>query len=219
MIFIKLMTPVVLEKNIPEIANALKMSIDDVKNVARYIRYVILDDAGGFKRKDIVTEKELADYPDLKEVSGQGTGALVALAERLDVEIPYIDKVNIPLSVYEEGKNMWGDISALCADIEDRNDRLIKLLDMAAPDIIIRNEKRMILEAVNILEDSDAAGKMPLREDGVTFRRCLADVGYSLIDGWNDDMREEFDRRYEEAQKTEIEFVEEPEDDDDSFLD
>ncbi|MEX0950739.1 MAG: DNA-directed RNA polymerase subunit beta' [Gammaproteobacteria bacterium] len=75
-----------------------------------------------------------------------------------------------PLVPLEGGRFATSDLNDLYRRVINRNNRLKRLLDLSAPDIIIRNEKRMLQESVDALLDNGRRGraitgtnKMPLK--------------------------------------------------------
>ncbi|EPS7340389.1 DNA-directed RNA polymerase subunit beta' [Pseudomonas aeruginosa] len=60
-----------------------------------------------------------------------------------------------PLVPLDGGRFATSDLNDLYRRVINRNNRLKRLLDLAAPDIIVRNEKRMLQEAVDALLDND----------------------------------------------------------------
>jgi len=77
----------------------------------------------------------------------------------LDV-IPVIPPDLRPLVPLEGGRFATSDLNDLYRRVINRNNRLKKLLELDAPDIIIRNEKRMLQEAVDVLFDNGRRGKV-----------------------------------------------------------
>ena len=59
----------------------------------------------------------------------------------------------------EGGRFATSDLNDLYRRVINRNNRLKRLLDLAAPDIIVRNEKRMLQEAVDALLDNGRRGR------------------------------------------------------------
>lgn len=76
----------------------------------------------------------------------------------LDV-IPVIPPDLRPMVQLEGGRFATSDLNDLYRRVINRNNRLKRLLDIGAPDIIIRNEKRMLQEAVDALIDNGRRGK------------------------------------------------------------
>ncbi|MCQ2451064.1 MAG: DNA-directed RNA polymerase subunit beta' [Clostridia bacterium] len=76
----------------------------------------------------------------------------------LDV-IPVIPPDLRPMVQLDGGRFATSDLNDLYRRVINRNNRLKKLLELGAPDIIIRNEKRMLQEAVDALIDNGRRGK------------------------------------------------------------
>lgn len=76
----------------------------------------------------------------------------------LDV-IPVIPPELRPMVPLDGGRFATSDLNDLYRRVINRNNRLKKLMDLGAPDIIIRNEKRMLQEAVDALIDNGKRGK------------------------------------------------------------
>ena len=64
-----------------------------------------------------------------------------------------------PLVPLEGGRFATSDLNDLYRRVINRNNRLRRLLDLNAPDIIVRNEKRMLQESVDALLDNGRRGK------------------------------------------------------------
>ena len=76
----------------------------------------------------------------------------------LDV-IPVIPPELRPMVQLEGGRFATSDLNDLYRRVINRNNRLRKLMEYGAPDIIVRNEKRMLQEAVDALIDNGRRGK------------------------------------------------------------
>ncbi|MBO5102507.1 MAG: DNA-directed RNA polymerase subunit beta', partial [Clostridia bacterium] len=76
----------------------------------------------------------------------------------LDV-LPVLPPELRPMIQLEGGRFAASDLNDLYRRVINRNNRLKKLIDLAAPDVIIRNEKRMLQEAVDALIDNGKRGK------------------------------------------------------------
>lgn len=76
----------------------------------------------------------------------------------LDV-IPVIPPDLRPMVQLDGGRFATSDLNDLYRRVINRNNRLKKLLDIGAPDIIVRNEKRMLQEAVDALIDNGRRGR------------------------------------------------------------
>ena len=77
----------------------------------------------------------------------------------LDV-IPVLPPDLRPLVPLEGGRFATSDLNDLYRRVINRNNRLKRLLELDAPEIIIRNEKRMLQEAVDVLFDNGRRGKV-----------------------------------------------------------
>ena len=73
------------------------------------------------------------------------------------------------------GRFATSDLNDLYRRVINRNNRLKRLLDLGAPDIIVRNEKRMLQEAVDALIDNGRRGK-PVVGSGQRPLKSLSDM-------------------------------------------
>ena len=76
----------------------------------------------------------------------------------LDV-VPVIPPDIRPMVMLDGGRYATSDLNDLYRRVINRNNRLKKMLELKAPDIIIRNEKRMLQEAVDALIDNGRHGR------------------------------------------------------------
>ncbi|MBY0328680.1 DNA-directed RNA polymerase subunit beta', partial [Patescibacteria group bacterium] len=72
--------------------------------------------------------------------------------------IPVIPPAIRPMVALEGGRHATSDINDLYRRVINRNNRLKKLKEIGAPDVILRNEKRILQEAVDALIDNSIAG-------------------------------------------------------------
>ena len=98
----------------------------------------------------------------------------------LDV-VPVIPPELRPMVQLDGGRFATSDLNDLYRRVINRNNRLKRLLELGAPDIIVRNEKRMLQEAVDALIDNGrrgrpvtGAGRPPLEEP---FRPAAGQAG------------------------------------------
>ncbi|VBB42197.1 DNA-directed RNA polymerase beta' chain (Transcriptase beta' chain) (RNA polymerase beta' subunit) [uncultured Desulfatiglans sp.] len=77
----------------------------------------------------------------------------------LDV-VPVLPPDLRPLVPLDGGRFATSDLNDLYRRVINRNNRLKRLLELSAPDIIVRNEKRMLQEAVDVLFDNGRRGKV-----------------------------------------------------------
>ena len=73
--------------------------------------------------------------------------------------VPVIPPELRPLVPLDGGRFATSDLNDLYRRVINRNNRLKRLIELRAPDIIIRNEKRMLQEAVDALFDNGRRGR------------------------------------------------------------
>ena len=73
--------------------------------------------------------------------------------------IPVIPPDIRPMVQLDGGRFATSDLNDLYRRVINRNNRLNRLLELGAPDIIVRNEKRMLQEAVDSLIDNGRRGR------------------------------------------------------------
>ena len=83
-----------------------------------------------------------------------------------------------PMVQLEGGRFATSDLNDLYRRVVNRNNRLKRLLDIGAPDMIIRNEKRMLQEAVDVLISNGKRGRAVTGSNG----RPLKSLG-NIIEG------------------------------------
>ena len=121
----------------------------DVEKLANDLR-AELEDASGQKKTRILKRLEVAEA---FRQSGNRPEWMI-----LDV-IPVIPPDIRPMVQLDGGRFATSDLNDLYRRVINRNNRLKKLLELSAPDIIIRNEKRMLQEAVDALIDNGRRGR------------------------------------------------------------
>jgi DNA-directed RNA polymerase subunit beta' len=89
--------------------------------------------------------------------------------------IPVIPPDLRPMVQLDGGRFATSDLNDLYRRIINRNNRLKRLLDLGAPDIIVRNEKRMLQEAVDALIDNGRRGR-PVTGPGNRALKSLSDM-------------------------------------------
>ena len=130
---------------------------------------------------------------ELKEALVDATGQKRAkIIKRLDVveafrssgnkpewmiltNVPVIPPDIRPMVQLDGGRFATSDLNDLYRRIINRNNRLARLLELGAPDIIIRNEKRMLQEAVDALIDNGRRGR-PVTGPGNRALKSLSDM-------------------------------------------
>ena len=89
--------------------------------------------------------------------------------------IPVIPPDIRPMVQLDGGRFATSDLNDLYRRVINRNNRLKRLLDLGAPDIIVRNEKRMLQEAVDALIDNGRRGR-PVTGPGNRALKSLSDM-------------------------------------------
>ncbi|BAF58494.1 DNA-directed RNA polymerase, beta' subunit/160 kD subunit [Pelotomaculum thermopropionicum SI] len=89
--------------------------------------------------------------------------------------IPVISPELRPMVQLDGGRFATSDLNDLYRRVINRNNRLKRLLDLGAPDIIVRNEKRMLQEAVDALIDNGRRGR-PVTGPGNRPLKSLSDM-------------------------------------------
>ncbi len=89
--------------------------------------------------------------------------------------IPVIPPDLRPMVQLDGGRFATSDLNDLYRRVINRNNRLKRLLDLGAPDIIVRNEKRMLQEAVDALIDNGRRGR-PVTGPGNRALKSLSDM-------------------------------------------
>ncbi len=125
-----------------------------------------LKDSTGQKRVRIVKRLEVVEA---FKKSGNRPEHMI-----LDV-VPVIPPELRPMVQLDGGRFATSDLNDLYRRIINRNNRLKRLLDLGAPDIIVRNEKRMLQEAVDALIDNGRRGR-PVTGPGNRPLKSLSDM-------------------------------------------
>ncbi|MCX7970495.1 MAG: DNA-directed RNA polymerase subunit beta' [Negativicutes bacterium] len=89
--------------------------------------------------------------------------------------LPVVPPELRPMVQLEGGRFATSDLNDLYRRVINRNNRLKRLLDLGAPDIIVRNEKRMLQEAVDALIDNGRRGR-PVTGPGNRPLKSLSDM-------------------------------------------
>jgi DNA-directed RNA polymerase subunit beta' len=89
--------------------------------------------------------------------------------------LPVLPPALRPMIQLEGGRFATSDLNELYRRVITRNNRLLRLLEIDAPQLIIRNEKRMLQEAVDTLIDNGKRGKMALSANNRPLK-SLSDI-------------------------------------------
>ncbi len=135
-------------------------------------------------------EKESAELKQgLKDSTGQKRARIIKRLEVVEAfresgnrpewmildAIPVIPPDLRPMVQLDGGRFATSDLNDLYRRIINRNNRLQRLLELGAPDIIVRNEKRMLQEAVDALIDNGRRGR-PVTGPGNRALKSLSDM-------------------------------------------
>ena len=135
-------------------------------------------------------EKEYEDLTEgLKGATGQKRARIVKRLEVVEAfresgnkpewmimtNVPVIPPDLRPMVQLDGGRFATSDLNDLYRRIINRNNRLKRLLELGAPDIIVRNEKRMLQEAVDALIDNGRRGR-PVTGPGNRALKSLSDM-------------------------------------------
>ena len=135
-------------------------------------------------------DKEYAELQEgLKGATGQKRARIVKRLEVVEAfresgnkpewmimtAIPVIPPDLRPMVQLDGGRFATSDLNDLYRRIINRNNRLKRLLELGAPDIIVRNEKRMLQEAVDALIDNGRRGR-PVTGPGNRALKSLSDM-------------------------------------------
>ena len=126
------------------------------------------------KLKDATGQKRVRIIKRLEEVEAFRTSNNRPEWMIMDV-VPVIPPDIRPMVQLDGGRFATSDLNDLYRRIINRNNRLKRLLELGAPDIIVRNEKRMLQEAVDALIDNGKRGR-PVTGPGNRALKSLSDM-------------------------------------------
>jgi len=148
-------------------AEAIKKLLQDIDLEKESVELKAqLQDTTGQKRVRIIKKLEVIESFRL---SGNKPEWMI-----LDA-IPVIPPEIRPMVQLDGGRFATSDLNDLYRRVINRNNRLKRLLDLGAPDIIVRNEKRMLQEAVDALIDNGRRGR-PVTGPGNRALKSLSDM-------------------------------------------
>ena len=132
-------------------AEAIKKLLEevDVEKVSQELK-AELETAAGQKRARILKRLEVVES---FRISGNRPEWMILEA------VPVIPPDIRPMVQLDGGRFATSDLNDLYRRVINRNNRLKRLLELGAPDIIVRNEKRMLQEAVDALIDNGRRGR------------------------------------------------------------
>ena len=147
-------------ESIMELLKAIDLEKDSVELKAE------LQDATGQKRARIIKRLEVVE--SFRESGNRPEWMIMTV-------IPVIPPDLRPMVQLDGGRFATSDLNDLYRRIINRNNRLKRLLELGAPDIIVRNEKRMLQEAVDALIDNGRRGR-PVTGPGNRALKSLSDM-------------------------------------------
>ncbi len=121
----------------------------DLEDEAQHLRDIVNDSRGQKRQKAIKRLKVV----DAFRTSGNRPEWMI-----MDV-IPVLPPDLRPMVQLDGGRFATSDLNDLYRRVINRNNRLRRLLDLGAPDVIVNNEKRMLQEAVDALFDNGRRGR------------------------------------------------------------
>ena len=148
-------------------AEAIKRRLEtfDLEAEAEALRLEITEGKGAKKIRAIKRLKVVSSFIN----TGTSPAAMV-----LDV-VPVIPPERRPMVQLDGGRFATSDLNDLYRRVINRNNRLRRLLDLGAPEIIVNNEKRMLQEAVEALFDNGRRGR-PVTGTGNRALKSLSDM-------------------------------------------
>ncbi|SFI40630.1 DNA-directed RNA polymerase subunit beta' [Tindallia magadiensis] len=148
-------------------AEAIKILLSqiDLEELNEELRQRLADSSG---QKRVRTIRRL-EVVDAFRKSGNNPEWMI-----MDV-VPVIPPDLRPMVQLDGGRFATSDLNDLYRRVINRNNRLKRLLDLGAPDIIVRNEKRMLQESVDALIDNGRRGK-PVTGPGNRPLKSLSDM-------------------------------------------
>lgn len=186
MFSIKLNAPVLLRKQLPVIAKALHVDekvLDDFLSGSAF--YGVKDGKGTIvpiKKTDTIVHIDYKAYDNYYFV----VDAILQYAKDIDasVTLPVITKIELGTDVFKKfSPDQLSDIMFLTRRLKDSNERVTKLAELNAPDILLANERALLCKKVEFLEDNEHTPKPDRNIDGHVCA-SLHDIGYSILDGW-----------------------------------
>src|SRR5919107_2414140 len=144
----------------------------DVDKVAEELRASLVGEQSQHRKKQMLKRLKIVDAFRNSGESGETRNKPEWMI--LDV-IPVIPPDLRPLVPLDGGRFATSDLNDLYRRVITRNNRLRRLLDLGAPEVIVNNEKRMFQEAVDALFDNGRRGR-PVTGPGNPALKSLSDM-------------------------------------------
>ncbi len=157
--------------------------------IARLVAHLDFDDEEARLREQIDPPEGVRGLPNQRKQKAIKRLKIVAAFNRRDAHgrrvnnpgamildvVPVIPPELRPMVQLDGGRFATSDLNDLYRRVINRNNRLKRLLDLGAPDIIVNNEKRMLQEAVDALFDNGRRGR-PVTGPGNRPLKSLSDM-------------------------------------------
>ena len=185
---------IVLESETPEIQVKQVLSEQDYQKARETYGDAFRVGMGAESIQELLQRIDLEEESktlkaELKESTGQKRARIIKRLEVVEAfressncpdwmvltVIPVIPPDLRPMVQLDGGRFATSDLNDLYRRIINRNNRLKRLLELGAPDIIVRNEKRMLQEAVDALIDNGRRGR-PVTGPGNRALKSLSDM-------------------------------------------
>ncbi|MDX1916381.1 MAG: DNA-directed RNA polymerase subunit beta' [Rickettsiaceae bacterium] len=138
----------------------------DLESMQKELRESLHSTSSEIKRKKIVKRLKLVE--DFLNSSNKPEWMVMNV-------LPVIPPEIRPLVMLDGGRFATSDLNELYRRVINRNNRLRRLIELRAPDIIVRNEKRMLQEAVDALFDNGRRGRVIKNNNKRAFK-SLSDM-------------------------------------------
>ncbi len=217
---VDLVKSVFLNTQLKEIQRNTSFTYKEIFYLHRCLRFLhVMEDTGAFKceiidfkaLKDITLKQYVPDCEDA-ELPGYyyGSDALIVLCRLQNIDVSPISHISIPVIIfYEAGRTIWDDLSYFVAMIEEENAEYKQLLESSLPNIILFNKEKRLIDWVECLEHNDFSD-IPThfvllkgnsyKDNNGRVLRSLNDIGCSLINGWDSEMKQVWEKRNEQTE-------------------
>src|SRR5471030_1115672 len=154
-------------KSLPSrIGLMVDLTLKELEKILYFESYVVLEPGTtDLKLLQLLTEDQLLakqdEFGEDQFDVGIGAEAIKKVLSRIDLDaVPVIPPELRPLVPLDGGRFATSDLNDLYRRVINRNNRLKRLIELRAPDIIVRNEKRMLQESVDALFDNGRRGRV-----------------------------------------------------------
>lgn len=194
MFHIELPRPIYL---ISELAPVIKASEIDLKTLIDILRnrcHVVSESGNGFRRGAVISAESLSCIPEIKTETGQE--GLDIICDEYKVTPRMLESIDLPSDVYAEAcPGVWPEIEHLIWSTASASERVCRLIAAGAPEIIRKNEIRILWQRIEMLTGDTRASvnakKIP----------TLNTIGYSLLDGWSQSVLDRKERELHSVRK------------------